>query len=65
MGNRTSDLPACNSVPQLTVSPRTPQRCIADEKLLDSSRNYAKTVVICNRFHFLNSEHTKRLFGPG
>jgi hypothetical protein len=66
MGNRTRDLPACSAVPQPTVSPRTPQKCNADENVLDPSRGYAKTVVaICNRFHFLNSEHTKQLYGPG
>jgi len=66
MGNRTRDFPACSAVPQPTVSPRTPQKYIADENSLDPSRSYAKTVVaICNRFHFLNSEHTKQLFGSG
>jgi len=66
MGNRTRDFPACSAVSQPTVSPHVPQKYTADENLLDPSRSYAKTVVaICNRFHFLNSEHTKQLFGPG
>jgi hypothetical protein len=66
MGNRTRDLPACSAMPQPNVLPRTQQKCIADENMLDPSRSYTKTVVaICNRFHFLSSEHTRQLFGPG
>ena len=66
MENRTSDLPACCVVPQPTVSPRSPQKCNANENVLDPSRSYAKTVAaICNRFHFLSSEQNKQYFGTG
>jgi hypothetical protein len=66
MGNRTRDLPAYSAVSQPTASPCTPQKCNADENVVDPSRSYVKTVfAICNRFNFLNSEHTKRHFGPG